>query len=224
MAAPLASDELRSLVAPLLPPHRPRPKGGRRPAPDRACLTGILFVLKTGIQWEWLPQKMGCGSGMTCWRWLRDWHAAGVWDALQQTILAWLQGADRLDWSRAVIDASLVPAKVGGKTGRNPTDRGKRGSKRHLVTDRQGIRLAQVLTAANVNEGTVAKQVIDAVSAIRGKVGRPRRRPEKFITPGAFAIPAPHMHHVHREYDAAVHRLLAHWGWERTELQPGGEM
>jgi transposase len=69
--------------------------------------------------------------------------------------------------------------KGGGKTGKNPTDRGKRGSKRHLVTDRQGIPLAQVLTAANVNEGTVAEQVIDAVPPVRGKVGRPRRRPDK---------------------------------------------
>jgi transposase len=72
------------------------------------------------------------------------------------------------------------PREQGGRqTGKNPTDRGKAGSKRHLGTDRQGIPLAQVLTAANVNEGTVAEQVIDAVPPIRGKVGRPRRRPEK---------------------------------------------
>ncbi len=113
MAAPLVSDALWRRVAPLLPAHPPRPKGGRPPVSDRACLTGILFVLRTGIQWEWLPREMGCGSGMTCWRRLRDWHAAGVWDALQQAVLAELRGADALDWERAVVDASTVRAKGG---------------------------------------------------------------------------------------------------------------
>ena len=73
MAKPLVSDEMWALVAPLLPPELPKPTGGRPRVQDRACLTGILFVLKTGIQWELLPQEMGCGSGMTCWQWLRDW-------------------------------------------------------------------------------------------------------------------------------------------------------
>ena len=120
MAAPLVSDELWGLVAPLLPPHPPRPKGGRPPIPDRACFTGIVFVLKTGIQWEDLPQEMGCGSGMTCWRRLRDWQRAGVWDRLQEVILARLEAAHCLDWSRAVIDASLVRAKGVKKGGRPP--------------------------------------------------------------------------------------------------------
>ncbi len=118
MAAPLVSDELWALVEPLLPPHPPRPKGGRPPVPDRACFTGIVFVLKTGIQWEDLPQEMGCGSGMTCWRRLRDWQQAGVFDRLHALILARLEGAGCLDWSRAVVDASLVRAK-GVKRGAN---------------------------------------------------------------------------------------------------------
>lgn len=67
MATPLVPDELWEIVEPLLPPEKPRPKGGRPPIPDRACLTGIIFVLKSGIPWEMLPQEMNCGSGMTCW-------------------------------------------------------------------------------------------------------------------------------------------------------------
>ncbi len=87
MAKPLVSDDLWALVAPLLPAEPPKPKGGRPRVPDRACLTGNIFVRKTGIQWEMLPQELGCGSGMTCWRRLRDWQQAGVWDALHRTLL-----------------------------------------------------------------------------------------------------------------------------------------
>ena len=84
MATPLVSDELWAIVAPLLPPAPPTPKGGRPRVPDRACLTGIIFVLKSGIPWELLPQELGCGSGMTCWRRWRDWQEAGIWDALHR--------------------------------------------------------------------------------------------------------------------------------------------
>ena len=72
MAKPLLTDELWARIEPLLPERPARPKGGRPPLPDRATLSGIVFVLKTGIPWEDLPQEMGCGSGMTCWRRLRD--------------------------------------------------------------------------------------------------------------------------------------------------------
>lgn len=70
----LVTDELWEIIEPLLPPPKPHPKGGRPGVPNRNALTGILFVLKTGIPWEDLPQEMGCGCGMTCWRRLRDWH------------------------------------------------------------------------------------------------------------------------------------------------------
>src|SRR6188474_2348147 len=113
MAAPLVSDALWSFFSPLLPPHPPRPKGGRPPINDRAALTGILFVLKSGIPWEMLPQELGGGSGMTCWRRLRDWQEAGVWDRLHQTLLDRLGEADRIDWSRASLDSASIPAKKG---------------------------------------------------------------------------------------------------------------
>jgi len=113
MTKPLVSDELWALVAPLLPPEPPKPKGGRPRVPDRACLTGILFVLQTGTAWELLPHELGCGSGMTCWRRLRDWQQAGVWDALHQTLLDRLGAAGQIDWSRASVDAARIPAKRG---------------------------------------------------------------------------------------------------------------
>ncbi|MDF9807234.1 transposase [Streptomyces sp. HB372] len=77
-------------------------------------LCGILFVLHTGIQWEYLPKELGFGSGMTCWRRLRDWNEADVWQQLYEVLLAELNAAARLDWSRAVVDSSHVRAIKGG--------------------------------------------------------------------------------------------------------------
>jgi transposase len=114
MAKALVSDKLWKAIKPLLPQERPKPKGGRPRIPDRATLTGILFVLRSGIPWEMLPQEMGCGCGMSCWRRLRDWQRAGVWEKLHLLLLERLQRADRIDWSRAVVDCSLVRAVLGG--------------------------------------------------------------------------------------------------------------
>jgi transposase len=110
----LVSDELWERVEPLLPKTEPKPQGGRPRTPDRIALTGILFVLKTGIPWEALPQELGC-SGMTCWRRLRDWQEAGVWDRLHHDVLDELGRTDKITWDRAALDASLVPAKRGVK-------------------------------------------------------------------------------------------------------------
>ena len=110
MAEPLVSDELWALVEPLLPSESPKPKGGRPRLNERAAFSGILFVLKSGIPWEMLPAEMGCGSGMTCWRRLRDWQEAGVWAELHALLLDKLAQADQLDWSRASLDSASVPA------------------------------------------------------------------------------------------------------------------
>jgi transposase len=114
MAEPLVSDELWELIEHILPPEPPKPKGGRHKVPDRHALTGILFVLKTGIPWEDLPQEMDCGSGMTCWCRLRDWQLEGVWERIHQVCLERLQAADRIDWRRAVLDSASVRAVFGG--------------------------------------------------------------------------------------------------------------
>jgi transposase len=114
MARALLSDDLWAVIGPLLPPApRVGPKGGRPAVENRAALTGILFVLKSGIPWEMLPAEMGCGSGMTCWRRLRDWHAAGVWGRVHAELLARMHGAGALDWSRASVDSCSVRAKRG---------------------------------------------------------------------------------------------------------------
>jgi transposase len=124
MAAALLPDTLWDLVEPFLPIPSRRPHGGRPRVSDRACLTGIVFVLRSGIPWQMLPQELGCGSGMTCWRRLRDWQRAGVWDLIHFALLDWLARGDQIDWSRAVVDSCSIRAAYGGdQTGPNPTDR-----------------------------------------------------------------------------------------------------
>ena len=113
MSKPLVSDTLWNAIAPLIPPEPPKPKGGRPRIADRAALTGIIFVLKSGLPWEMLPQELGCGHGSTCWRRLRDWQRAGVWATLHHTLLNRLGDADQIDWSRACADSRSVRAKKG---------------------------------------------------------------------------------------------------------------
>ncbi len=125
MAKALVPEELWEVIEPLLPPEPPKPKGGRPRIPDRAALTGIVFVLKSGLQWEMLPQEMGCGSGMTCWRRLRDWEKAGVWKKLHKLLLDTLNQAGEIDWSRASLDSQTVSAR-GVKKGRKEQDRTRR--------------------------------------------------------------------------------------------------
>src|SRR5438105_1857275 len=179
---PLVTDALWERLQPLLPPPPPRRFRfpGRKPLDDRKILTGILFVLKTGIAWDDLPAVLGCGCGKTCRHYLRLWHQAGVWLKLHALLLAELNGADQIDWQRALIDASFAKAPEGGDdTGPNPTDRGKCGSKHHILTDAQGIPLNATVTAANVNEVTEALNVLVNKPAVGGKPGPKREVPER---------------------------------------------
>lgn len=116
MAGPLLPDDLWNLIRPLLPQRPPRLRGGRPPVRDRDALTGILFVLKTGLQWQDLPGEMGCGSGMTCLRRLREWQEGGVWQQVEELLMHHLREADRVDWSRAWVrvepETHRVPASA----------------------------------------------------------------------------------------------------------------
>lgn len=153
---------------------------GRRRLGDRPVLCGILFVLHTGIPWRHLPWELGFGSGMTCWRRLRDWNDAGVWQRLHELLLAELRGAGLLDFSRAAVDSSHVRAMKGGPaTGPLPVDRGRTGSKHHLIFEAHGIPLATTLTGGNRNDVTQLLPLIEAIPPVRGRPGAPRRRPRR---------------------------------------------
>ena len=114
-AAPwVVSDELWELVEPLLPKRERRFRyPGRKRRSDREALSGILFVLHTGIAWRHVPLELGFGSGATCWRRLEEWQQAGVWGQLHQLLLARLRAAGEIEWSRAIADSSHVQAKKG---------------------------------------------------------------------------------------------------------------
>lgn len=179
MAKPLLPDELWEVIEPILPKWTPSPKGGQPRLDDRKALTGILFVLKTGLPWEDRPQEMGCGCRMTCWRWLRDWQADGTWDKIHKVLLDRLRGSDKIDWTRALIDSSSVRAAYGGGgTGPSPVDRAKPGTKHHLITDASGIPLTSSSTAANVNDVTEFAPLFHKLPEVAGKVGHPRRKPD----------------------------------------------
>jgi transposase len=109
-------DALWRHIKPLLPVVKLSARGGRPRLDDRAVLSGILFVLRSGIPWEDLPQELGYGSGMSCWRRLRQWQELGVWNRLHQVLLKRLRGAGELDMSRVCIDAASVASPRGAST------------------------------------------------------------------------------------------------------------
>ena len=125
-------DELWAVVEPLLPPERLKLKGGRPRASNRAALAGILFVLRTGIQWHELPMELGC-CGKTCWRRLGEWHAAGVWAGLHRVLLERLHDAGALDWHRAALDSASLRAKTRARRS-GPTRRTAASQARNVIS------------------------------------------------------------------------------------------
>ncbi|MEW2079335.1 IS5 family transposase [Streptomyces sp. NPDC013433] len=173
-------DDLWALIEPLLPPW-PERSPGPRPVDDRLCLQGILYVLYNDIAWQLLPLELGFGSGQTCWRRLERWQQAGVFDRLHRILLAELNAAGELDWSRACVDGTHLGEKGGADTGPSPVDRRKTGSKHHLICDGRGTPLKVITTAANVNDVTQTLALVDGIPPVAGRPGRSRRRPEALL-------------------------------------------
>nr|WP_260256043.1 IS5 family transposase [Streptomyces sp. 840.1] len=176
----IVDDELWALVEPLLPAW-PERSPGPRPVSERLCLQGILFVLYNGVAWQLLPLELGFGSGQTCWRRLDRWQKAGVFGALHRVLLAELNAAGELDWSRACVDGPTSARKRGADTGPSPVDRRKTGSKHHLICDGRGTPLKVITTAANVNDVIQTLALVDGIPSVAGRPGRPRRRPEALL-------------------------------------------
>ncbi|MER5409315.1 IS5 family transposase [Streptomyces sp. NPDC002769] len=169
------------VIEPLLPKVERRARHPeRRRHPDRLVFQGILFVLHTGIAWEHLPQELGFGSGMTCWRRLAEWTEAGVWPRLHEVLLAKLRGANALDFSRAAVDASHIRALKGEPRPDEALSTGADGQQ--TPPDhrryRHPARCHPDRRPGNRNDVTQLLPLLEAVPAVRGKRGRPRRRPD----------------------------------------------
>ena len=182
MAQSILPDDLWKRLERLIPrskENRCVQFAGRKPSEPRRVFTGILFVLRTGIPWRWLPATDAFPSGYTCLRRLRQWQKAGVWQRVFEALLAELQATHKIDWYRALVDSASVRAPCGGeKTGPNPTDRRKLGSKHHMLTDANGIPLSIILTEANRHDVTQLLPLLDKIPHVKGKRGAPRFRPD----------------------------------------------
>ncbi|MFB7256845.1 IS5 family transposase [Streptomyces nojiriensis] len=182
MRADLVPDDLWQRIAPLLPStlERRHRYPGRLRVPYRVALAGVMYVLRTGVAWRDVPaEAVGC-SGVTAWRRLRDWTEAGVWPRLHAALLTDLRRASLLDVDDCAVDGSHVRALKGGDhVGPSPVDRGRPGSKHHLIVDRHGIPLAVTLTGGNRHDVTQLLPLLNEVPPIRGRRGRPRRKPRR---------------------------------------------
>ena len=176
----VVSDELWERIEPLLPKVERRFRyPGRKRLPDRQALQGILFVLHTGIAWRHLPLELGFGSRLDLLPAAGRVAAGGRVGAAAR---AAARRAARGRGDRVVAGGrrrqSRAGEKGGSATGPSPVDRARTGSKHHLLVDATGIPLAWTLTGGNRNDVTQLIPLVDRVPPVRGKVGRPRRRPD----------------------------------------------
>jgi len=177
------SDSLWERIEPLLPLPRSRYRGrgkkrknigGRPPADRRKLMAGILYVLRTGCQWNALPRERS-GSGKTVHSHFQRWVRAGVFKRMWQAGLSEYDELKGIDWKWQAADGAMTKAPLGGqKTGENPTDRGKSGTKRSLVVDGRGVPLAVVISGAQIPDGKLLEPTLEAL---------PRERPNPETEP-----------------------------------------
>lgn len=155
-------DDLWQKIQPLLPTEKLTGTPGRPAISFRVIFNGILYVLRTGCQWKAAPRCFGSGS--TLHRRFQQWVGLGVFEMSWVVMLEEYDRLHGIQWRWQSLDSASVKAPVGGeKTGANPTDRGKRGSKRHLLSDGRGVPLAAEISAANAHDKTMAVEVLDSI-------------------------------------------------------------
>ncbi|MEU6721001.1 IS5 family transposase [Nonomuraea sp. NPDC046802] len=176
----MVPEKLWELFQQVVPPAPTRSQGGgRRRVDDRTVLAAIVYVATTGCAWRQLPPVFGA-SWQTVHRRFTEWSTAGVWAKVYRILLDELGARGELDWSRCAIDSVSVRAmKKGELTGPNPVDRGKKGSKTHLVTEQTCLPLAVAISAANVHDSLALEPVVRSIPPIRSRRGPRRRWPGK---------------------------------------------
>ncbi|WP_443043505.1 IS5 family transposase [Streptomyces sp. NBC_00358] len=183
----LVPDEPWELGVPLLPSFAARPQGaGTAPRAERAVFTAVVYVLTSGCAWRHLPPTFGTSSA-TAHRRLTAWTEVGLWRRLHRAVLDELGVRGEVDWIPGIVDAASVRAKKGDRlTGPNPVDRGKKGSKLHVLSEAQGIPLALAVSGANMHGSLALKPHILGSPAVRSRRGPRRRRPVKLRAVKAY--------------------------------------
>lgn len=154
------SDELWERLKPLLPQYERSPKGGRPRVSLRSVADAIFYRMRTGCQWKAIPPSLAPGS--TAHEYFQEWVDFGVFDDLWQTALGEYDDQFGLDWTWQSVDGAMTKAPLGGEaTGKNPTDRGKLGTKRSLMTDADGIPVGLVVDGANVHDIRLLQETIE---------------------------------------------------------------
>ncbi|MFF7183393.1 IS5 family transposase [Streptomyces sp. NPDC008121] len=175
----LVPEELWELFQRVVPEAPSRPQGGgRRRHGDREVLAAIVFVATSGCTWQQLPSASFGPSGATAHRRFSEWSKARVWARLHRLVLDELGARGELDWSRCAIDSVNMRAlKKGDLTGPNPVDRGKYGSKIHLITQRSGLPVSVGISGANLHDSQALIPLVKGIPPIRSRRGRRRRKP-----------------------------------------------
>ncbi|MEU0930938.1 IS5 family transposase [Streptomyces malaysiensis] len=179
MVERLVPEGLWELFQRVVPEVPTRPQGGgRRRYGDREVLAAIIFVATTGCTWAQVPPVFG-PSGATAHRRFMEWSQARVWANLRCLVLDELGSRGELDWSRCAIDSVNMRALKGDLTGPNPVDRGKKGSKIHLITERTGLPVSIGISGANLHDSQALEPLVRGIPPIRSRRGPRRRRPAK---------------------------------------------
>ncbi|MFD6823874.1 IS5 family transposase [Streptomyces sp. NPDC060085] len=186
----LVPDKLWELFQLVAPEVSRRPQGGgRRRADDRGVLAEIVFVARSGCTWRQLPPVFGA-SWQTVHRRFTHWSQGRVWAKLHRVVLDEIGSEGIIDWSRCAIDSvSLRAVKEGALTGPNPTDRGKKGSKIHLLTDRRDLPISVGISGANTHDGQGLESLVRGIPPIRSRRGPRRRRPAMLHEDKAYDYP-----------------------------------
>ena len=170
-------DALWAEIQPLLPARKPHPLGCHNPrVPDRSAMDAIFFVLRTGCQWGALDATGICSHASAHRRFL-EWTDAGVFEEFWRRGLLAYDEFVGIDWDWLSMDGAMTKAPLGGKkTGPNPTDRAKKGTKRSLLTEASGVPIALAVDGANRNDFKMARETLESIP-----VDRPRatvRKPQ----------------------------------------------
>lgn len=160
------SDSLWERVAPLIPPAPSHAKGGRPRMDNRLAFEAIIYLLRTGCQWNALPRELGASS--TVHDRFQEWEAAGFFERLWQAGLTAYDDLEGIQWEWQAVDGTMTKAPFGkGASGPNPTDRAKKGVKRSLLTDGAGIPLAVAVDGANRTDMKLLAATLDGIVVLR---------------------------------------------------------